>query len=38
VMMQGTFANTNEVLWPGEFVSVRLIVSIRHDRELQSFE
>jgi membrane fusion protein, multidrug efflux system len=31
VMMQGTFGNTNEVLWPGAFVSVRLIVSIRHD-------
>ena len=31
VMMQGTFANTNEVLWPGEFVSVRLIVSMRHN-------
>jgi membrane fusion protein, multidrug efflux system len=30
VMMQGTFANTNEVLWPGAFVSVRLIVSMHH--------
>jgi membrane fusion protein, multidrug efflux system len=31
VMMQGTFANADEVLWPGEFVSVRLIVSIHHN-------
>lgn len=31
VMMQATFANADERLWPGEFVRIRLIVSIRHD-------
>jgi multidrug efflux system membrane fusion protein len=31
VSMQATFANADEVLWPGEFVSTRLIVSTRHD-------
>jgi membrane fusion protein, multidrug efflux system len=31
VLMQGTFANTDEVLWPGQFVSVRLIVFMRHN-------
>jgi membrane fusion protein, multidrug efflux system len=29
VMMQATFPNTDETLWPGEFVRVQLIVSIR---------
>jgi len=27
-MMQGTFANSDEALWPGEFVRISLIVSI----------
>jgi len=31
VLMQATFANTNEALWPGQFVSVRLIVFIRQN-------
>jgi len=31
VMMQGTFANKEEVLWPGEFVRVRLVVSVRRN-------
>jgi membrane fusion protein, multidrug efflux system len=31
VLMQATFANTDEVLWPGQFVSVRLIVFMRHN-------
>src|SRR5271169_2929600 len=29
VLMQGTFANADETLWPGEFVRVQLIVSIQ---------
>jgi multidrug efflux system membrane fusion protein len=29
VLMQATFANADEALWPGEFVRVQLIVSIR---------
>jgi multidrug efflux system membrane fusion protein len=29
VLMQATFTNANEALWPGEFVRARLIVSIR---------
>jgi membrane fusion protein, multidrug efflux system len=29
VLMQATFANGDEALWPGEFVRVQLIVSIR---------
>jgi multidrug efflux system membrane fusion protein len=29
VLMQATFANADETLWPGEFVRVQLIVSIR---------
>jgi membrane fusion protein, multidrug efflux system len=29
VMMQATFANTDEALWPGEFVRVQLVVSTR---------
>jgi multidrug efflux system membrane fusion protein len=28
VLMQATFANTEEALWPGEFVHAKLIVSI----------
>jgi membrane fusion protein, multidrug efflux system len=31
VMMQGTFANTNMTLWPGEFVNVRLRVFTRRN-------
>jgi membrane fusion protein, multidrug efflux system len=31
VMMQATFANADEGLWPGEFMRVRLIVSTQHD-------
>lgn len=31
VLMQATFANDDEALWPGEFVNVRLIVSVRHN-------
>jgi membrane fusion protein, multidrug efflux system len=31
VMLQATFANADEVLWPGEFVRVQLIVSMRHN-------
>jgi membrane fusion protein, multidrug efflux system len=31
VSMQGTFANTDEALWPGEFVSVALVLSIRRN-------
>lgn len=31
VMLQGTFANTNETLWPGEFVRVELVVSTQHN-------
>jgi membrane fusion protein, multidrug efflux system len=30
-MLQGTFANENEALWPGEFVSARLRVSVRQN-------
>jgi membrane fusion protein, multidrug efflux system len=29
VLMQGTFANADETLWPGEFVRAQLIVSIQ---------
>jgi multidrug efflux system membrane fusion protein len=29
VLMQATFSNADEALWPGEFVRARLIVSIR---------
>jgi multidrug efflux system membrane fusion protein len=29
VMMQATFANADEALWPGEFVRAKLIVTIR---------
>lgn len=31
VLLQGTFANTDDALWPGEFVSVELTVTIRHN-------
>jgi membrane fusion protein, multidrug efflux system len=31
VSMQGTFANTDDALWPGEFVSVALVLSIRRN-------
>jgi multidrug efflux system membrane fusion protein len=29
VVLQGTFANADEVLWPGEFVRAQLIVAMR---------
>ena len=29
--MQGTFANADEALWPGEFVRVELVVSMRRN-------
>ena len=29
--LKGTFANTDERLWPGEFVNVRLVLSTRKD-------
>jgi len=28
VLMQATFANADELLWPGEFVRVHLVVSV----------
>jgi membrane fusion protein, multidrug efflux system len=31
VSMQGTFANADDALWPGEFVSVALVLSIRRN-------
>lgn len=31
IMLEGTFANAKERLWPGEFVNARLILSVRHD-------
>lgn len=31
VTMQASFANKAETMWPGEYVSVELIVGIRHD-------
>jgi multidrug efflux system membrane fusion protein len=31
IRLKGTFANTDERLWPGEFVDVRLILSTRKD-------
>lgn len=31
VLMQGTFANADEALWPGEFVRAQLIISIRQN-------
>ncbi len=29
IMLEGTFANANEALWPGQFVSVQLVVATR---------
>jgi multidrug efflux system membrane fusion protein len=31
IMLEGTFANRDERLWPGEFVAVRLVEYIRHN-------
>jgi membrane fusion protein, multidrug efflux system len=31
VLMQGTFANADETLWPGEFVRAKLIFSIQNN-------
>jgi multidrug efflux system membrane fusion protein len=31
IALKGTFANTHERLWPGEFINARLILSVRHD-------
>jgi multidrug efflux system membrane fusion protein len=31
IALKGTFENTDERLWPGEFVNARLILSVRHD-------
>ena len=31
IALKGTFENTNERLWPGEFVNARLILSVRHN-------
>jgi len=31
VLMQGTFANADETLWPGEFVRAKLILSIQNN-------
>lgn len=31
VMLQATFANADNALWPGEFVKVKLTVAIMHD-------
>jgi membrane fusion protein, multidrug efflux system len=31
IALEGTFANADEKLWPGEFVNARLILSIRHN-------
>jgi membrane fusion protein, multidrug efflux system len=31
VLLQGTFGNADETLWPGEFVRVRLTMAIRKD-------
>ncbi len=31
VALQGTFANKNEALWPGEYVSVQLVLGIRRN-------
>jgi multidrug efflux system membrane fusion protein len=31
IRLKATFANADERLWPGEFVSVRLVLSTRHD-------
>ena len=31
VTLQGTFPNPHELLWPGAFVSVRLVLEVRHN-------
>ncbi len=31
IALEGTFANADERLWPGEFVTARLILSVRHN-------
>jgi membrane fusion protein, multidrug efflux system len=31
IALKGTFANTDERLWPGEFVNTRLILAVRHN-------
>ena len=31
IALKGTFANTDERLWPGEFVNARLILATRHN-------
>jgi membrane fusion protein, multidrug efflux system len=31
IMLDGTFANPKERLWPGGFVTARLVLSVRHD-------
>jgi membrane fusion protein, multidrug efflux system len=31
VLLQGTFANDDEALWPGEFVSAQLNIFVRHN-------
>jgi membrane fusion protein, multidrug efflux system len=31
ILLQATFANTHETLWPGEFVTVKLIVGMRQN-------
>ncbi|MGH7045343.1 MAG: efflux RND transporter periplasmic adaptor subunit [Stellaceae bacterium] len=31
IMLEGTFANRHERLWPGEFVAVRLVEFVRHN-------
>ena len=31
IRLKATFANTDERLWPGEFVNARLVLSVRHD-------
>jgi len=31
VTLQATFANANDVLWPGEYVSVQLVVGVRRN-------
>ncbi len=31
IALEGTFANADERLWPGEFVSARLILSVHHN-------
>jgi multidrug efflux system membrane fusion protein len=31
VQLKATFPNANRALWPGEFVNVSLVVSVRHN-------